>query len=148
MAERGKPVGSTTLEVRRTFNATAERLFAAWTDPAQLAAWWGPEGVACIGAEVDLRVGAKYRIGNRLPDGTEIWIVGEFSAIERPQLLRYSWLIEGTRGSPETVTVRFEQRNAQTEVIVTHEKIPNEAARDQHAFGWKGCLDGLTEFVG
>jgi uncharacterized protein YndB with AHSA1/START domain len=139
--------GSVTLEVRGTIDATPERLFAAWTDPKQLVSWWGPEGVTCIGAEVDLHVGGRYRIGNRLPDGMEIWIVGTFEAIERPRLLTYSWLVEGVQGEAELVSVRFEARGGATEVIVTHEKIANEALRDQHAYGWKGCLDSLGEYV-
>jgi uncharacterized protein YndB with AHSA1/START domain len=136
-----------TLETRRTITATPERLFAAWTDPAQLISWWGPHGVVCTGAEVDLRVGGKYRIGNRLPDGMEIWIVGTFSVVDRPTRLVYSWLIEKIQGEDETVTVRFEARGEATEVIVTHERISNAAARDQHAVGWDGCLDGLQELV-
>lgn len=147
MSEGQQPAGGVRLEVRKTINATPERLFAAWTDPAQLVAWWGPEGITCAGAEVDLRVGGGYRIGNRLPDGKEIWIVGTFSVIERPRLLAYTWLIEAMPGEAETVTVRFESRGAATEVIVTHEKIPTTTQRDQHAYGWKGCLNGLQEFV-
>ena len=143
-----QPAGdSVTLEMRKTINATPERLFAAWTDPKQLIAWWGPVGVTCIGPEVDLRVGGRYRIGNRLPDGKELWIVGTFEAIDRPRLLTYSWLIEGAPGDAERVTVRFEARGKATEVVVTHEKIPNPALRDQHAYGWTGCLDGLAEYV-
>jgi uncharacterized protein YndB with AHSA1/START domain len=147
MSEARRAPGGVTLEVHKMINATPERLFAAWTDPKQLVAWWGPEGVECTGAEVDLRVGGRYRIGNRLPNGMEIWIIGTFEAIERPRMLAYSWLMEGVQGDAEHVTVRFEARGAATEVIVTHEKIPNEALRDQHAYGWKGCLDGLAEYV-
>jgi hypothetical protein len=43
-----------TLIVRKTIRATAERLFAAWTISDQLKLWWGPQGVKCIDAEVDL----------------------------------------------------------------------------------------------
>jgi len=147
MSEEQHAPEGVTLEVRKTIAATPERLFAAWTDPAQLTAWRGPKGVACTGAEVDARVGGTYRIGNRLPDGMEIWIVGTFEVIERPRLLTYSWLIEGMQGDAERVTILFEARGAGTEVVVTHERIPNAAARDQHADGWEGCLNGLATFV-
>lgn len=147
MHEGQQPSRGITLEVRHSINATPERLFDAWTDPAQLVAWWGPEGVVCIGAQVDLRVGGKFRIGNRLPDGAELWIAGEFVTIDPPHMLRYTWLIEGTMGSTEMVTVRFEPRNSETEVVVQHERIPDAAAREQHACGWEGCLDGLAELV-
>ena len=108
-----------TLVVRHTIRATPERLFDAWTRPEQLVEWWGPEGVTCIGPSVDVRVGGAYRIGNRMPDGSEIWIAGVFEAVERPHLLTYTWRIEGMEGEPERVTVRFEPHGTDTEVIVT-----------------------------
>ena len=69
-----------TLVVRRRINATAEKLFAAWTRPELLVRWWGPQGVACPAAEIDLRVGGSYRIANQFPDGTLVWIAGVFEA--------------------------------------------------------------------
>jgi uncharacterized protein YndB with AHSA1/START domain len=135
------------LVVRRIIRATPERLFDAWTRPEQLIEWWGPEGVQCIGAHVDLRVGGRYRIGNRLPDGRELWIAGEFEAVERPHLLVYSWQLEGTPGTAERVAVRFEGNEAGAEVIVTHERIASEGLRDEHARGWYGCLEGLSRYT-
>jgi uncharacterized protein YndB with AHSA1/START domain len=144
----GAPSEMVTLVVRKTIHATPERLFKAWTDPAQLLEWWGPEGVACVDPEVDLRVGGRYRIGNRLPDGKMLWIAGEFEAVDPPHQLRYTWRLEGTTGAFERVTVRFEPRGSATEVVITHEHIANEALRDQHAYGWRGCLDGLADYLG
>ena len=136
-----------TLVVRRTIRATPERLFDAWTTPEQLVEWWGPEGVACIAPSVDLRVGGHYRIGNRMSDGGEIWIAGVFEAVERPHRLTYTWRVEGRDGDPERVTVRFEPRGEDTEVIVTHERVANVTLRDEHARGWNGCLEGLARFI-
>jgi uncharacterized protein YndB with AHSA1/START domain len=49
-----------TLVVRRRINAAREKLFAAWTQPELLVRWWGPQGVACPAAEINLRVGGPY----------------------------------------------------------------------------------------
>jgi uncharacterized protein YndB with AHSA1/START domain len=136
-----------TLVVRRVIRATPERLFDAWTDPDQLLEWWGPAGVTCIAPSVDLRVGGAYRIGNRLSDGSEIWIVGLFESIERPTRLSYTWQLEGTNAEPERVTVEFVRQGMSTEVIVTHERIGSETLRDQHSQGWYGCLEGLARFI-
>lgn len=136
-----------TLVVRRTIRASAERLFAAWTEPSQLKSWWGPEGVRCIGAEVDLRVGGSYRIGNQLPDGNIVWIRGEFESIERPRKLVFSWHLEGEKSTPERVTVQFESAGDATEVIVTHERIASQELRDRHEQGWIGCLQGLGRYA-
>ena len=80
-----------TVVVRRTIGATADTLFAAWTQPAHLKQWWGPRTVKCVGAEIDLRVGGAYRIANRFSDGTVLWIVGEFEVVDPPNKLVYSW---------------------------------------------------------
>jgi uncharacterized protein YndB with AHSA1/START domain len=136
-----------TLIVRKTIQASAERLFEAWTQPAQLKKWWGPQSVVCIDAEVDLRVGGRYRIANQFPDGKVVWIAGEFETIEQPHKLVYTWRFEPEAGASERVTVVFELRGDATEVIVTHERIPNAAIRDMHEKGWQGCLDGLAEYL-
>lgn len=133
------------LEVRRLIPARPERLFEAWTTPAQLERWWGPRGVRCTRAEVDPRVGGVYRIGNELPDGRVVHIAGEFLVFEPPRRLVYTWQLEG--GAQERVTVRFEPRDGGTEVVVVHEQIGGERERDEHERGWEGCLDGLAAFA-
>lgn len=134
------------LVARRTIRAAPQALFDAWTRADLLVRWWGPAGVACLGAEIDLQPGGRYRIGNRLPDGQTLWITGVFERITPPLELIYSWSIEGapTPAIPERVTVRFEARGDATDVVVIHERAASAAIRDQHAQGWEGCLDGLA----
>ena len=135
------------LELRRRIAASPERLYSAWTTPEQLLAWWGPRGVRCIQAEVELHVGGRYRLGNQLPDGRVLFIVGEFLAIEPPNRLVYTWSIEAEVAQAELVTVSFNQHGAETEVVVVHERIRDRATRDEHVAGWNGCLDGLAAHV-
>lgn len=135
------------LVVRRTIRASPERVFAAWTTPEQLMQWWGPKGVRCPRAEVDLREGGAYRIGNEMPSGDTVWISGQFEVVDRPHKLIYTWSVEPSAAVPERVTVRFEARDEGTEVVVIHERIVSEAARDQHQHGWDGWLDGLVEML-
>ncbi|HEX2790562.1 MAG TPA: SRPBCC domain-containing protein [Steroidobacteraceae bacterium] len=136
-----------TLIVRRTIRATPARLFEAWTQPAQLRQWWGPESVVCIDAEVDLRVGGRYRIANRFADGKILWIAGEFEAIEAPHKLVYTWALEPVSGATERVTVQFRPLGESTEVIVTHEGIASVPVRQRHEQGWQGCLSGLADYL-
>jgi uncharacterized protein YndB with AHSA1/START domain len=135
------------LEVRRVIDASAARLFEAWTTPRLLERWWGPAGVRCTGAELDLRVGGSYRIVNLLPDGRELVIAGEFLEVEPCEKLVYTWSSAPGSSELEQVTVRFEARGRQTEVVIVHERAADEAARQGHAAGWNGCLDGLDAFV-
>jgi uncharacterized protein YndB with AHSA1/START domain len=136
-----------TLVVRRTIRATAERLFDAWTRPSQLTSWWGPPGIECVDAQVDLQLGGAYRIANRFPDGRVVWISGEFEVIEAPRRLVYTWRLDSQESGPERVTVRFEPQGEFTEVIIVHERIPTDAARRGHEQGWEGCLAGLEHYL-
>lgn len=134
------------LVVRRTIKAPVARVFAAWTQPEQLRRWWGPRPVTCSEATVDLRMGGAYRIGNRLPDQSVIWISGEFEVVEPPERLVYTWHVEGKdRPTAERsrVTVRFAHCPTGTEVVVVHERIDSEETRADHERGWRGCLESL-----
>jgi uncharacterized protein YndB with AHSA1/START domain len=138
------------LIVRRTIPASRARLFQAWITPAQLLRWWGPKGVRCSHAEVDARVGGALRIGNLLPDGSTLWILGEFLEVTPFERVVYTWHTEPALAGAgdERVTVRFEARGEdETEVIVIHERIGDEARRAGHGLGWEGCLDGLEHLV-
>lgn len=136
-----------TLVVRRRIKATRERLFAAWTQPELLVRWWGPQGVACPSAQIDLRVGGSYRIANQFPNGTVVWIGGIFEVIEPPHRLAYTWKLESQNVPVERVTVSFEAHSTGTEVVVTHERIPDDTARTSHERGWIGCLDSLVRYA-
>lgn len=139
--------GELTLVVRRTIQAPVERVFEAWTQPEHLRRWWGPRPVVCSDAAVDLRVGGSYRIGNRMPDASVLWISGEFEVVEPPKRLVYTWRVEGKdppEGAGSRVTVRFEPRPTGTEVIVVHERIDSEQTRADHERGWTGCLESLS----
>jgi uncharacterized protein YndB with AHSA1/START domain len=136
------------LVVRRRIEADARLLFEAWTQPEHLRSWWGPRSVRCSEAEVDLRVGGRYRIVNELPDGTEIVIRGEFTTVEAPRRLVYTWTVTPGEPVPELVTVCFDPiGDAITEVVVTHERIASPRLRDSHQAGWDGCLDGLAAYL-
>lgn len=137
--------------IRRLVRGSPEQVFQAWTEPEQVMKWWGPAQVSCPDCQIDLRVGGAYKIGNLLPDGSVIWIIGKFLRVKRPNLLSYSWRSglesEFDEAAPERVTVRFVQRGEKTEVIVEHRHIPDEQTQRNHTQGWTGCLDGMEEFA-
>jgi uncharacterized protein YndB with AHSA1/START domain len=55
----------------RVFAVPRARLFAAWTDPAQLARWWGPKGFRNSFSEFDPRPGGHWRYVMHGPDGSD-----------------------------------------------------------------------------
>ena len=53
--------GGETVRLERTFRAEIDRVFRAFTDPAELVHWWGPMNVRTSVAEIDLRIGGECR---------------------------------------------------------------------------------------
>lgn len=141
-----RPGTQTVLVLSRTLAAPREKVFHAWTDAQALRQWWaaGPGFTPTI-AEVDLRVGGRYRLGMRAPGQDADYVVaGTYREVQQPARLVYTWAWEGT-GAPETlVTVEFHDRGSHTEMVLTHEQFADAADRDRHATGWVGCLDSLT----
>ncbi len=144
-----RPGTEITLNLRRIFKAPREKVFRAWTDPEELKKWWGPEGYVTLSAEVDLRVGGKYRFGMRkLPDGEIFYLTGVYREVRAPERLVYTWRWEAKPEMGETlVAVEFREVGGSTEVVLTHEFFPTATARDDHNRGWNGCLDRLAKLL-
>ena len=137
-----------TLEIRRTFRAPRPRVFDAWTRAEELQRWFAPGPLTTAVAESDLRVGRRYRITMRAPDGAEHTVTGIYHVIERPKRLVYSWRWEDKPSAGEsTVTVEFNDLGASTEVVLRHEGLPNDKEVADHQHGWNGCLEKLEKAI-
>ncbi len=55
----------------RVFDAPRELVFAAWSDPAHLAHWWGPNGFTTTTSSFDMRPGGVWRFVMHGPDGRD-----------------------------------------------------------------------------
>lgn len=59
------------IRAERLVAAPVALVWTAWTDPAHLPNWWGPEGFTCYTKEIDIRPGGLWRFTMIGPDGTE-----------------------------------------------------------------------------
>ena len=73
--------------LQRTFAASPEEVFDAWTNPEVLERWWAAQPAwTSPGCEVDLRVGGRYVLRMRDSDtGEERVVGGEYREIVRPR---------------------------------------------------------------
>lgn len=137
----------TTLVVKRTFSASRDAVFNAWTDPNALKQWFhaGDDMTTPI-HEVDLRVGGKYRLGMQAKDDNTLYVVhGTYREVQRPEKLVYTWSWEGQEAAETLVTVLFRELENSTEVVLTHEQFPSVEERDKHHEGWRACFKQLAE---
>lgn len=130
------------LVVSRTYPATQERVFKAWTDANQLGQWFAPSDDYTTKANVDLRVGHEYRIAITHKGGNVHNVVGTYRLIEPPRKLIYTWRWEGAP-TDTLVTVDFAPEGDATKVTITHEQFLSTEDRDRHNEGWKGCVERL-----
>ena len=72
--------------ITRRFAAPRPSVWQAWTDPAMMAAWWGPE-VFTTSVEIDVHDGGVCNLTMHGPDGTDYPVDGTFVEVVEPELL-------------------------------------------------------------
>ncbi len=146
-----------TLVLMRLLNATPELAFQAWTSAEHIQQWMRPEpGMVVPLASMDLRVGGKFRIQMKMPDGEFFTAVGEFKEVNAPTRLVYTWDWEKdgsgaefgeVEGKTSLITVEFLKRGERTEFVLTHSRFATVESRDSHARGWGKIAESFAAFV-
>lgn len=142
----------TALRLERTFAATPEEVFDAWTSPEVLTRWWAAQPTwTSPGCEVDLRVGGRYVLRMRDENGRVYAVGGEYREVNRPRRLVYTWCWEGTDGpdpgAVSLVTVEFHPEADGTTVVLEHSGLASEQSRTGHETGWIGTLENLARRI-
>jgi uncharacterized protein YndB with AHSA1/START domain len=128
------PDPATTLHVTRTFSASRELVFNAWTAPDKLRQWWGAqEGFTTPIAEVDLRVGGRYRLGMKPPDQNIIFVVsGIYYEVKPPERLVYTWSWE-TPLSADSMEPSLERPAEMDSMVETREALVTVEFRERES---------------
>jgi uncharacterized protein YndB with AHSA1/START domain len=137
------------LEIRRVINAPRDRVYAAWTDPAQLKEWFGPEKVQTRDLITDARVGGEFRWDLINSEGEKMTCRGEYRELQPGKKIVFTWQWEDDEdweNHVSIVTVDLDDAGGGTELRLTHEKLPNKESRDGHTRGWNSALDKLEKF--
>jgi uncharacterized protein YndB with AHSA1/START domain len=133
-----------TLRISRRYALTREKVFLAWTEPQALKKWMAPSDAHQIPvAEVDLRVGGRFRIVMQDPAGEQHRVGGVYREVSPPSRLVFTWAWESTPERESLVTVELYDRHGETELLLTHERFADDDARARHLQGWNNCLDRL-----
>ena len=135
------------LTLKRRLNAPPAKVYAAWTEPAKIARWFGPQGAEVLRAEADVRVGGRYRVIFRVPDGEQHDVSGVYREVVPKQKLVFTWAWISTPERESLVTVALKRDGDGTLLTLTHEQFFDEPARDRHRSGWSGVLDNLESYV-
>jgi uncharacterized protein YndB with AHSA1/START domain len=136
-----------TLELEHRLEGSPETVFAYFVEPDKYRRWKGLE------AELDPRPGGAYRV-TMAPD---VWVRGEYLAVEPPHRLLMTWGFESTLDLPKglkqvpagssTVEFLFTPAGSQTVVRVRHLGLPTELSHWAHGLGWKNYLGRLAALL-
>jgi uncharacterized protein YndB with AHSA1/START domain len=136
------------LEIKRFIKAPRDHVYAAWTDPAQLKQWFGPESIQTHDLIADARVGGKFRWDLSNADGEKMTCRGEYLELQPGKKIIFTWQWEDDeiwKTHTSLVTVELCDADGGTELRLIHEQLPNEESRDGHTRGWNSALNKLEK---
>ncbi|MGH9346205.1 MAG: SRPBCC family protein [Vicinamibacterales bacterium] len=144
--------GAPSVVVVRTIAASADRVFAAWTDPQKLRAWMAPGPLEVVEAITDPRPGGRYRIVVADPSGGRHVTTGEYREVLPGRRLVKTWIYEGPNPveSAETLlTVELRDTGTgTTELTIRQDGLATPRDRAGNHEGWNLCLDRLEALAG
>jgi uncharacterized protein YndB with AHSA1/START domain len=136
------------ITIRRTFDAPRALVFKAWTDPDEVARWFGPAGfqVPRDSVEIEPRVGGVFRLVMVQPGtGREHVIDYEIVELAEPELLvlRAEPRPEMGLSEPTLARVELREEDGRTHMTLTDGPYAREAGQGASR-GWEGAFDKMA----
>jgi len=137
------------LTIKRRIKAAPSQVFEAWTDPERLIQWFGPAETvqASVRAELDVRVGGRFRVAFKTADGERHEVGGTYREVAQDSRLVFTWAWHTTPERASLVTVTLAKDRDGTLLTLQHEQLFDEKARDGHKRGWTGTIEKLERFL-
>ncbi len=127
MASKNKP---NELHLTRIYDAPVKAVWDAWTDPVQVAKWWGPRGFTITHHSKDLRAGGHWKYTMHGPDGTNWENTTKYLEVEKYSRLVYDHGGGDDRPPLFRVTVTFNEQKGKTRMEMTM-ALPNAEAMQE-----------------
>ena len=137
------------LVLHRKFPVAPEKVWRAWTDPEAIKRWFGPGGPQKVSlAELDVRVGGRFRIAFGGPEGKEHECAGVYREVVPHRKLVFTWCWPNS--TPERVSqvsITLRAAGGGTDLVFLHEQFFDETVRDNHKRGWSDTFIKLESFL-
>ncbi|MGB6200069.1 MAG: SRPBCC family protein [Candidatus Acidiferrales bacterium] len=152
MVERKSGTGEDTSDceivITRVFDAPRELVWQAWTDPKQVARWWGPRGFTTTIHEMDVREGGVWRQTMHGPDGTDYPGHSKFLEVVKPERIVFSHGggKAGDAGAQFQSTWTFEAQGEKTKLTIR--MVFATSAEREHVVKVYGAIEGGHQTLG
>jgi uncharacterized protein YndB with AHSA1/START domain len=135
------------VQIRRRVKAAAEEIFDLWTRPDMLVRWMSPfPGTVNCKASCDLRPGGAFSLVMSSGESSRE-VSGTYVQVDRPRKLVFTWVGPLTNNENTLVTVELNPSGNETDLVLTHERLPTSAIVEGHTRGWGHILDHLADMV-
>lgn len=142
---------SNEIRITRVYDAPVQAVWDAWTDPEQVAQWWGPRGFTITTHSKDLRPGGHWHYTMHGPDGTDYPNKTFYFEVEERAKLVYDHGGNDDRPPLFRVTVLFSEVAGRTHMDMRMTLPTPEAAAETKKFikkaGGNGTWDRLAEYL-
>jgi uncharacterized protein YndB with AHSA1/START domain len=130
--------------IRREFDAPKHLVFKAWTTPELVKRWWHANRGEVTVAEIDLRVGGKWRYVGVACE-VEIAFHGEFREIVPNERIVSTEVYEGVPDAESVNTITLEEVDGRTilQILVQHSSKEHRDAQIESGME-AGLQDALT----
>ena len=136
------------VRIERHYPAAPHEVWRAWTQPQALSRWFGTDRPGAVTeAEIDLRVGGRYRIVNRLAGGETHDVSGEYLEVVPPSRLVFTWAWRSTPERVSRVSIDLVEQGGGTMLRFVHDRFFDDQARINHERGWQQLFTQLDAFV-
>jgi len=142
---------SNELKISRLYDAPVQAVWDAWTDPEQVARWWGPRGFTLTTHSKDLRPGGTWIFTMHGPDGTDYPNAISYLEVREREALLYDH--GASEGNPPMfrVSVFFKASGNKTAMEMTMTLPTPEAAEETRKHvkraGGESTWDRLAEYL-
>jgi len=137
-------MSDSTLVIEKVINASREDVFEAFTNPQIMNQWFYPDDYVSVEVECDLQIGGTFKLDTIDSTGRIFTIVGEYTEIVVPEKLVFTWSNELVEHS--VVTVEFKDLDSRTQIVLSHEFLPEGMVKGIHDIGWNETLERFRNF--
>ncbi len=127
------------INASRLIRAAPEDVFRAWTDPERMQRWFGTKK-QIVNPKVD---GLFYLA---MEHQGRIWPhYGRYLRLEKPRVIEFTWMSEGTEGRETVVTIELVARDGGTQLTLNHAGVPDTELGRGHQQGWTSIVAELAK---
>ena len=148
MKFQSSEVNAGAIFIEKQFNASIEKVWKAWTEPALISKWFGsdPNGQV-LRSEMNIQPGGNFEITFRDSDSAEHTCYGIYAEVQPFNKLSFTWSWKSEPGVESFVTVLLSPKNNDTLMQFEHADVGSESAHNYEQ-GWKSTFLKLERMLG